>query len=365
MGIKDLAPHLRDYKNPVNHLSEIKHKVLGIDVSILSVRFLVGNSNAIDRYHMLPKVPYLELIHGYFGNIISVFQKYNVSCVFVFDGCRNPLKSEENERRQSKIKNAEEELQKLYRNAQEVPSFYLRKLKRDSVKVDEYFLAELISYFKRNSQVFIIAPCEADSQLVYMQNKSIIDYILSEDTDLIALGATNVVQNVDYVSGRCNIVTQEKLNEYFVSITNTVPTQCDKFAMCIMLGCDYLDNTKQKFNEFIKMWVKNTHEPSKLQGLKEQDRGYYKKFKIVYHYFFSQPVFSITSLLDLSNVSTITIKPLYLIKQSEKKSPEEWALHWKKIMQQNFQVIVEDNLFFQRVATAILWCRTGNALYLK
>ena len=362
MGINDLAPHLRDYKNPSNHLSEIKDKVLGIDVSILSVRFLVGDSNVIDRYHMKPKVPYLELIHGYFGNIISVFQKHNVSCVFVFDGCRNPLKSEENERRQSKVTRAEEELKRIYTNAQEVSPTYLRKLKKDAVRVDEYFLAELISYLKRNSQCFIIAPCEADGQLVYLQKKNIVSYIMSEDSDLIALGGTNVIQNINYKTEMCNIVSQDKLDQYFCKMVGTVPTQVDKFAMCIMLGCDYLDNTKQKFNEFIKMWVQNKDEASKLRGLKGLDRGYYKKFNIVYHYFFSQPVFSITSLLDLSNGATITIQPLYLITQNEKKSPEEWTIHWKKIMQQNFEVIAEDNIFFQHVATAILWCRTGNAL---
>ncbi len=99
MGILDLAPHLRDKRNPTNNLSELKGKILGIDVSILSVKFVKSDPRVIDRYHMLPKVPYLELIHEYFGKIINLFKKYDIKCVFVLDGARNPLKFMENDRR--------------------------------------------------------------------------------------------------------------------------------------------------------------------------------------------------------------------------------------------------------------------------
>ena len=166
MGILDLAPHLRDKRNPTNNLSELKGKILGIDVSILSVRFVKSDPRVIGRYHMLPKVPYLELIHEYFGKIINLFKKYDIKCVFVLDGARNPLKFMENDRRNQYVVKAEEKLKKVYENMEEGTTSELNKLKKDATKVDEYMVAELISYFQRNNHLYVVAPCEADSQLV-------------------------------------------------------------------------------------------------------------------------------------------------------------------------------------------------------
>ena len=85
MGILDLSKHLRDHANPTNNISELKGTILGIDASILSVRFVKSDQRVIDRYHMLPKVPYLELIHEYFGGIISLFKKYDITSDLLYD----------------------------------------------------------------------------------------------------------------------------------------------------------------------------------------------------------------------------------------------------------------------------------------
>ena len=47
--------------------------------------------------------------------------------------------------------------------------------------------------FLRNKEVeFIIAPYEADSQLAYLQLKSIIDTVATDDGDLLIYGASIV-----------------------------------------------------------------------------------------------------------------------------------------------------------------------------
>ena len=64
---------------------------------------------------MKPKVPYLELIHGYFGNIISVFQKHNVRYLACLYSMVVEILSNLRRTNGDKVKkNAEEELQKVY-----------------------------------------------------------------------------------------------------------------------------------------------------------------------------------------------------------------------------------------------------------
>ena len=77
--------------------------------------------------HMLPKVPYLELIHEYFGGIISLFKKYDIKCVFILDGARNPLKLIENERRNQYVQKAQEKLKEVYKNMLEISTTELVK----------------------------------------------------------------------------------------------------------------------------------------------------------------------------------------------------------------------------------------------
>ena len=76
---------------------------------------------------MLPKVPYLELIHEYFGGIISLFKKYYIKFVFILDGARNPLKLIENERRNQYVQKAQEKLKEVYKNMLEISTTELVK----------------------------------------------------------------------------------------------------------------------------------------------------------------------------------------------------------------------------------------------
>ena len=38
----------------------------------------------------------------------------------------------------------------------------------------------------------IVAPYEADAQLTYLQKEGIVDYIISEDSDMLVFGCTRV-----------------------------------------------------------------------------------------------------------------------------------------------------------------------------
>ena len=44
---------------------------------------------------------------------------------------------------------------------------------------------------------YVVAPYEADAQLAYLEQKGIIDGILSEDSDLLVYGAKRLITKLD------------------------------------------------------------------------------------------------------------------------------------------------------------------------
>jgi 5'-3' exonuclease len=44
---------------------------------------------------------------------------------------------------------------------------------------------------------FVVAPYEADSQLAFMFNEGIIDFVITEDSDLLVFGVTKVFFKID------------------------------------------------------------------------------------------------------------------------------------------------------------------------
>ena len=79
MGINGLPKMLRDRNTPTDKIRKIKGCTLGIDSSILSAVFLYSNANAVERYHMVPRMPYLELIDAHYDPIIQFFNHLDIN----------------------------------------------------------------------------------------------------------------------------------------------------------------------------------------------------------------------------------------------------------------------------------------------
>lgn len=87
---------------------------------------------------------------------------------------------------------------------------------------------------------FIVAPYEADAQLAYLCINGIVDAVVSEDSDLIPYGCQRVLFKMDR-AGEGKEVQRARLGMCeglkLSSFTD------DMFLdMCILSGCDYLDN---------------------------------------------------------------------------------------------------------------------------
>jgi exonuclease-1 len=82
-----------------------------------------------------------------------------------------------------------------------------------------------------------VAPYEADGQLAYLSEIGYVDYINTEDSDLLALGCKKVIYKLEN-DGKCIEIKLDNLGkcrELNFSLFNS-----DKFLQfCILSGCDY------------------------------------------------------------------------------------------------------------------------------
>lgn len=114
----------------------------------------------------------------------------------------------------------------------------------EEITRENYYM--FIDFLKHKGVDFIIAPYEADSQLAYLYHNGYIDYILTEDSDLIAYGCFNIIRCLKK-NGDCKLLklkSKAKKNmspalKMFLELDRVKQTQC-----CILAGCDYLPNIK-------------------------------------------------------------------------------------------------------------------------
>ena len=109
-----------------------------------------------------------------------------------------------------------------------------------AVDVTPYMARQLIEELKRANIQYVVAPYEADAQLVYLERKDIINGILSEDSDLLVFGARRLLTKLDQ-HGEC--VAIDRVD--FAScreVTLAGWTDAEFRRMAILSGCDYLPN---------------------------------------------------------------------------------------------------------------------------
>ncbi|GFW53235.1 exonuclease 1 [Trichonephila clavipes] len=108
------------------------------------------------------------------------------------------------------------------------------------VDVTPEMAKEVIEACKRKHVDCIVAPYEADAQLAYLNKIGMVQLIITEDSDLILFGCTNIFFKMDNCGGGL-LYEKENLDKSF-------GTKASKFCfekfryMCILSGCDYLQS---------------------------------------------------------------------------------------------------------------------------
>ena len=251
MGIKGLKKIIK--KNAPNSISEInikdlKGKTICIDSSILLYKFRYIYQS--DNFHIL----------GFLNKIIELLE-YRITPVFVFDGKppdakkevlikRFELRNKQKERIEILLKQKEQfgvendpefidsdtdselesELDLESINKLKLINKELEQLQKNLLNVTKKHSDEVMELLKSIGIPFLIATSEAEEYCAFLQKNKYVDYILTEDTDSLTFGGSNVI----FTSK--NNYTLYNLN----FILAKLEMEMDEFIdLCILCGCDY------------------------------------------------------------------------------------------------------------------------------
>jgi len=233
MGIKNLkkiidkyAPESIQYKS----ISDYQNKIIGIDFSLMlykmvyAIRYngydIKNNNKIVTHIHAL-----LLKIKG--------FIKYNIIPVFVFDG--TPPKIKEN------TLNQRDQFRNFMRQK------YYKAVTQDEKK-KYYFMKADITYEEINDCIKLIKIFgytviesleEADSQLADLIIKNKVDYIATDDMDILIFGGNKILKNF-------TVSNKKKIQEINLDILKkkTELSQLELIDLGILLGCDYCPTVK-------------------------------------------------------------------------------------------------------------------------
>lgn len=166
---------------------------------------------------------------------VRMLQHFGVIPFLIFDGDYLPSKAAteaDREKRREDSRRAGLELL----NAGKTSQAHLELQK--AVDVTPEMARQLIDELKKTDVQYIVAPYEADAQMVYMERKGIIDGILSEDSDLLVFGAKCLLTKLDQYGNCIEINKADFCACREVSLTGWTDTEFRRMA--ILSGCDYL-----------------------------------------------------------------------------------------------------------------------------
>lgn len=162
---------------------------------------------------------------------------FGVTPYLVFDGDDLPSKSGTEADRFKKREDSRKlalELQSKGRVAEAYQEF------QKAVDVTPEMARQLIEELKRMKVQYVVAPYEADAQLVYLEHQGIINGIISEDSDLLVFGAKRLLSKLDQHGDCIEINRGDFAACRDISLIGW--TDADFRRMCILSGCDYLPN---------------------------------------------------------------------------------------------------------------------------
>lgn len=166
---------------------------------------------------------------------VRMLQHFGVIPYLVFDGDYLPSKAAtETDREKRREESRRTGLELLSAGKTSQAHLELQK----AVDVTPEMARQLIDELKKVNVQYIVAPYEADAQIVYLERKGIVDGILSEDSDLLVFGAKCLLTKLDQYGNCIEINKADFCACKEVSLTGWSDTEFRRMA--ILSGCDYL-----------------------------------------------------------------------------------------------------------------------------
>jgi flap endonuclease-1 len=245
MGIKNLTKLLNDQTPDAKYdikPSKLKGKKIAIDTSIILYQYVTAiRSNGSDLLNANNQST--SHIMGILTKTLN-YLKAGIIPIHIFDGNPSELKlnilkdrSKIKKDAISKLLQIEEQLnteqtteEKIILNNKKIT------LLKQSVSINRKEIAEAFEIVELLGVPCFYAPEEADSQCAYMARSGLVDYVATEDMDLLTFGTNKIIKN--FMKSTMHIVDLDKI------LTNGDITLDEFIDICILLGCDYTDTIK-------------------------------------------------------------------------------------------------------------------------
>lgn len=128
---------------------------------------------------------------------------------------------------------------------------------------------------------FVVAPYEADAQLAYLYQKKKIDFVITEDSDLLAFGVQKVLFKMDLTGSGIEVDMShlEQCDSFRISPSRkcsqaTVFSQEMFLKTCILNGCDYIESVKGVgFKKALKLMKENDGDITIIVHVLDQDKS--------------------------------------------------------------------------------------------
>lgn len=228
MGIQGLLPQLKDIQNPVT-LRRYEGQTLGIDGYAWLHR--AACSCAYELALNKPTEKYLR----FFIKKLAMLRSFKIQAYFVFDGDGIGVKKETESKRREKREESRAIAKRLWesgekRNAME----YFQKC----IDVTPEMAKCVIDYCKTQNVPYVVAPFEADAQMVYLEKNGFIQGILSEDSDLLVFGCRRLITKLNDFGECIEICRDDFGNLPYKFALGKLNAQEVRTMVCLS-GCDY------------------------------------------------------------------------------------------------------------------------------
>ncbi|KAK0517261.1 hypothetical protein JMJ35_000416 [Cladonia borealis] len=263
MGINGLLPLLKSIQKPC-HLKKFAGQTIGVDAYGWLHRGTVAC--AIDLALGKPTTKYVDFsMHR-----VRMLIHFGVIPYIVFDGDYLPSKAATEVERAKRREESKRKGLELYRlNKPSQAHLELQK----AVDVTPEMARQLIDELKKIGVEYVVAPYEADAQLVYLERQGIIQGMLSEDSDLLVFGAKCLLTKLDQYGECVEINRADFAACREISLVGWSDAEFRRMA--ILSGCDYLASINRMGLKSAYRFVRRYKNIEKIIQMLQFDGQYY------------------------------------------------------------------------------------------
>jgi len=236
MGVKRFLPLIKEICNEAFKTIQIKTlsgKTIGIDGTLWLYQILCAIRKSNNGALLNSKGDDITILNTLFNRLLSL-KKLKIKPIFVFDGKPPDFQKDIIDSRKCAKKKAQD---KIDNNDYET-SIEKQKLLQKSSNITKKDIQNCKKLLDLMGIPYVDSPSEADAQLGYLYKNGIIDYVITEDSDIIIYGANKIIRNFKSSALTCDLLNMD----IFYEKTNI--TQKNLAQIAIILGCDYYPGIK-------------------------------------------------------------------------------------------------------------------------